>query len=348
LRQYASQAESSAYVGAGWYANLDELRKLTAKLINAESSEIALVKNTSEGIATVARGLTWRPGDRIVTTAIEYPANIYPWMDVAKREGVELIMIGEEADPHGRRHVALDKILEAAAHPRTRLVALSHVQFASGQRLDIARIGQFCRKREVLFCCDAIQSLGILPVDVQAMNIDFLAADGHKWLLGPEGAGVFFIRRDLLDIIHPPQIGWANVINAQDYGTYDFTFRPDAARYESGTPNIPGFLALKASMELLMSVGIDTITSRIKSLTDRLENGLIEKGYAVISPRQNVDWSGSIAFISPTHDLAQLARRLRKDLRIELALREGRLRCSPHFYNTEAQIDHLIDVLPGH
>ena len=180
LRDYAHQAETAAYIDAGWYAKLDHLRAMTARLINAHKDEIALVKNTSEGIATVARGLSWNLGDRIVTANVEYPANMYPWMDVAKREGVELITVAEEADARGYRSVSIEKILEAAEHPRTRLVALSHVQFASGQRLDVARIGQFCRDRQILFCLDAIQTLGVLPMDVKAMNIDFLSADGHK------------------------------------------------------------------------------------------------------------------------------------------------------------------------
>lgn len=347
IRQYAHQAESAAYVGAHWYREIESLRAAFATLLNADKQEIALVKNTSEGIAIVARGVKWAPGDRIVTTNVEYPANIYPWMDVANREGAELVMVEERTDASGRRAVPLDAILDAAAHPRTRMVALSHVEFASGQRNDIATIGQFCRQRGILFCVDAIQTLGIFPVDVKAMNIDYLAADGHKWLLGPEGAGVFYIRRDLIEQTHPPQVGWNNVINAQDYGHYDFTFRPDAARYESGTPNVPGFLGLRASLDLLMDVGIETISARIKALTDRLVTGVERKGYRVVSPREANAWSGAVVFVSDRHDHANLAARLRKENRIELAVREGRLRCSPHFYNTDQQIDRLIDALPA-
>jgi cysteine desulfurase / selenocysteine lyase len=348
LRAYAAQAESAAYVGAGWYAQLDELRAMTAKLINAHEDEIALVKNTSEGIATVARGVKWNAGDRIVTASVEYPANVYPWMDVARRENVELVMVAEESDTQGRRFVPIDKILQAAEHPRTRMIALSHVEFASGQRLDVARIGKFCRERGVLFCLDAIQTLGIIPVDVVAMDVDYLSADGHKWLLGPEGAGVFYIRRELLESTHPPEIGWNNVVHAQDFGSYNFTFRADAQRYESGTPNVPGFLALHASMQMLMDIGVENISRRIKKLTDQLADGVEAKGYQLISPREGEMWSGSVVFVSPTHDHAAVVAKLRKEHKTEVALREGRIRCSPHIYNTEAQIARFIDVLPGH
>ena len=356
IRRYAEQAESAAYVGAGWYREIEALRTGLAKLLNAEKEEIALVKNTSEGIAIVARGVSWRAGDRIVTTNVEYPANIYPWMDVAKREGAELVMVEERSEVGGSqtqgqrsvRTVPREAILDAASRPGTRMVALSHAEFASGQRNDIATIGRFCRERGILFCVDAIQTLGIFPVDVKGMCIDYLSADGHKWLLGPEGAGVFYVRRELIEETHPPQVGWNNVVNAQDYGRYDFTFRPDAGRYESGSPNVPGFLALRASLEMLMDVGVEAISSRIKALTDRVAAGVEEKGYRVASPREGQAWSGAVVFASDRHDHAQLAAWLRKEKRIELAVREGRLRCSPHFYKTESQIDRLVEALPGH
>jgi cysteine desulfurase / selenocysteine lyase len=180
------------------------------------------------------------------------------------------------------------------------------------------------------------------------MNVDYLSADGHKWLLGPEGAGVFYIRRELLESTHPPEIGWNNVVHAQDFGSYDFTFRADAQRYESGTPNVPGFLALHASMQMLMDIGVENISRRIKKLTDQLADGVEAKGYQLISPREGEMWSGSVVFVSPTHDHAAVVAKLRKEHKTEVALREGRIRCSPHIYNTEAQIARFIDVLPGH
>ncbi len=347
FRVYARQAEDAAYIGAGWYRNLEALRLLAANFINAHRDEMAFVKNTSEGLATVAAGLDWKPGDRIVTTAVEYPANVYPWMNVAGRHGVELVMVPEQPSPTGNR-VPLERILDEASHPNTRLVTLSHVEFASGQRHDIAAVGALCRREGKLFCVDAIQSVGALPVDVRAMSIDFLSADGHKWMLGPEGAGIFYCRRELLPRLRPLVMGWLNVINAEEFGTYDFTLKPNAGRFESGSHNIPGLLGLHASLSLLANVGIAAISERIRMLTQRLIDGLRVKGYLIVSPREHSEWSGIVSFLSSKHNHQRLVKVLQKEHKTEIALREGRLRFSGHFYNTEEQIDRLIEHLPGH
>jgi cysteine desulfurase / selenocysteine lyase len=348
LRTYARQAEEEAYLAAHWYQQIEQLRISAATLINASAKEIAFVKNTSEGLAIVANGLDWQWGDVIVTTNVEYPANIYPWMDLARGRGVKLVMVEEETDDRGRRVVPTQKILDAAADSRCKLVSLSHVEYASGQRHELQRIGQFCRDNKKLFCVDAIQSLGVVPIDVKAMNIDYLSADGHKWLLGPEGAGIFYCRQELIERTRPAMVGWMNVVNATDYGNYDYRLRPDAGRFECGSWNVPGLLALKASLELLQSIGTDTIFDRLKLLTDRLIEGLVEKKYQLISPRRFGQWSGIVSFVSATHKHEEIWLRLRKEHATELALREGRLRASPHFYNTEQQIDRLIELLPSH
>jgi cysteine desulfurase/selenocysteine lyase len=346
LRKWAGEAETDSYLVGTWYKDIERLRLLSARMLNCHRDEIAFVKNTGEGLSIVAQGIDWKPGDRIVTTGVEYPANIYPWMEQARLHGCELVMVAEETDDAGRRSVPLEKILEQVANPKTRLVTISHVEYASGQRNDIAAIGAACRREGKLFCVDCIQSLGVLPVDVRAMNIDFLSADGHKWLLGPEGAGIFYCRRELIESVRPLTIGWMNVINPQDYGNYDYTLKPDAGRFECGTYNVPGLLALKAAVELLGDVGVENIAGRLRFLTDHLIEGLIAKGYEIISPRADGQWSGSVSFISRRHDQAAIVESLRREHRIEIALREGRLRCSPHFYNTEAQLDQLIDLLP--
>jgi selenocysteine lyase/cysteine desulfurase len=348
MKKYADEAAGGAYMQTTWYPDLEQFRAVAAKLINADADEIAFVKNTSEGINIVARGLDWRPGDRIVTTGVEYPANIYPWMEVARSHGAELVMVPEETGPRGIAHVPVERILGEAAHPRTKLVSLSHVEFASGQRHDIAAIGAYCRENGRLFNVDAIQSLGVVPVDVKGMNIDYLAADGHKWLLGPEGAGIFYCRRELFASTRPLVLGALSVINPTEYGTYDYTLQSTATRFESGCYNVGGLLALRASIELLLSIGIENIAGRLKQLTDRLIGGLAAKGYRVISPRDGDAWSGIVSFVSVAHDQAALLRTLRREHRIELALREGRLRCSAHFYNTDQQIDRLLELLPPH
>lgn len=348
LRAYAAQAETDTYLAGTWYRDIERLRGLTAGLLNCHRDEIAFVKNTGEGLSIVAGGIDWQPGDRIVTTGVEYPANIYPWMEQCRRHGCELVMVPEEADDDGTRRVRLDKILREVEHPRTRLVTLSHVEYASGQRHDLAAIGAACRRHGKLFCVDAIQSVGALPVDVQGMGIDFLSADGHKWMLGPEGAGIFYCRRERIESLRPLTIGWMNVINPQDYGHYDFTLKPDAGRYECGTYNVPGLHALKAALELLADAGIDAVAERLRKLTDHLITRLADKGYRILSPREGDQWSGNVSFESPAHAHGPIVAMLRKEHRIEIALREGRLRCSPHFYNTTEQLDRLVELLPGH
>jgi selenocysteine lyase/cysteine desulfurase len=335
LRSFATQAEDASYVDSGWYPQVEALRDSTAKLIHCDRDEVALVKNTSEGLSTVAQGIDWRPGDRIVTTAFEYPANMYPWMDLARRKHIEFATVIPQTEA----------ILAALDHPKTRMLSLSHVQFASGQRHDLVTIGQFCRQRGILFCIDAIQSLGVLPVDVRQMQIDFLSADGHKWLLGPEGAGIFYCRRELAAQVHPPMIGWLNVTKSSDYDHYDFTLRPDARRFECGTHNVPGFLMLKASIDLLLEVGIQAISARIKALTDQLVEGLQHSGCKIASPRDHEQWSGIVSFDCPSGRNQELVASLRKDHRVELVVRGGRVRASPHFYNTEAQIERLIELV---
>jgi cysteine desulfurase / selenocysteine lyase len=338
LVKYAGEAQTEAYLSGRWYSQAEHCRKLCAKLVGSTPEEIAFVKNTSEGIAFVANGLEWHADDEIVSTAVEYPANVYPWMDVAQRFGVRHVMVPER---DGR--ILLDDLF-AAVTPKTRLLAISHVEYASGFRNDIAKIGAFCRSRGILFLVDAIQSLGIIPVDVEAMKIDFLSADGHKWMLGPEGAGFFYCRQEHLMKLRP-EVGWMNVINAQAYGSYDFTLRNDARRFECGTYNIPGILSLSASLQLIDELGIDFIGRRVEGLTQMLCDGLREKGYDVFSPRGAGEWSGIVTFTSPTHDHATILKTLHAK-KIALVLREGRLRASPHFYNSAEQIARLLKELP--
>ena len=345
LRQYADEASAGAYLDTTWYPRLARLRAVLARMINATPGEIALLKNTSEGLATVAAGLDFAPGDRIITTAVEYSSNMYPWMDLAHRRGVELVVVPAHTRPDGTIVVNEADIETELAKPRTKLLAISHVQFATGQRMDVLRLGRACHSHGVLFCLDAIQTVGVLPVDVVAAHVDFLAADGHKWLLGPEGAGFLYVRRGVMDRLRPPMLGWNSVRNPFAFGTYDLTPKPDASRYECGTLTVPAFLSLLASAELLSHVGVDFISARLKLLTDRLAAGLLDKGYTVVSPRENGRWCGSIPFTRHGMDHPAECHRLRTHHRVELVAREGRLRASPHFYNTTEQIDVLLNAV---
>ncbi|HEY4330452.1 MAG TPA: aminotransferase class V-fold PLP-dependent enzyme [Phycisphaerae bacterium] len=341
MRRYIEQSENDAYITGHWYKHAETTRRHAAKLINADAKEIAFVKNTSEGLAFVANGLDWHAGDEIISTRSEYPANVYPWMAAAQRHGVKHIMIQER--PDGR---ILPEDLFAAITPKTRMIAISHVEYGSGFRADLATIGAFCRQNNILFCVDAIQSIGVLPVDVQAMHIDYLSAGGHKWMLGPEGLGIFFCRRGLLDTLKP-EVGWMNVINATDYEHFDFTLRPDARRFECGGYNIAGVLALGASLEMLLNIGIHAIWSRVHALTTLLVEGLYAKGYTVYSSRNTEsECSGIVSFIArnPT-DHPPIIKTL-EDKHIIIVEREKRLRAAPHFYQSETQINALLNALP--
>ena len=281
LREYVEQASERAYVASGWYRRVGEVRKLAARLINAATPrEIAFVPNTSTGLSLVAKGLPLHAGDRVVITNVEYPANRYPWEDL-RRRGVELVEVAQ--GPDGR--VDVDEVCDAV-NDRTRIVSISHVQYASGFRVDLRPISDMVHRAGGYLCVDAIQSCGVLPVDVQAMGIDFLSADGHKWMLGPEGAGIFYCRADLCPLLHPNVVGWMNMVDAGNYGDYRFEFQPDARRFEPGSWNVPGLLALGASLELLLSVGIDEVWRRVEALTGQLEAGLRQNGYRIYSPAE--------------------------------------------------------------
>lgn len=344
LRQYADHAERFAYVHSGWHPRVEQIRQSAARLINARGShEIAFVPNTSTGLALVANGLRWQRGDQVVITNVEYPANRYPWQDLARR-GVEVREVRQQSDAR----IDVDEVIDAVTD-RTRVVSLSHVQYASGHRIDLRPIADVVHQVGGYLCVDGIQSVGVLPVDVQAMGADFLSADGHKWMLGPEGAGIFYCHEELIELMHPAVVGWMNMVDAMNFGDYRFEFRPDARRFEPGSQNVPGLLALGASIELLLEVGAEAIWQRVEALTQRLCEGLSDKGYRVFSPRRYADERSGIVIFQPPEDgpaAAEIVQKL-EAAGIFVVVREGRLRASPHFYNTAEQIDRLIEALPG-
>lgn len=339
--RYVEEMCEHAGIGADLYRNAERIRSLAARLIGAATDEVVFVKNTTEGIGWVAGGLPWQAGDNVVITAVEFPANVYPWMGLG-RQGVGLRMV-KEVD--GR--VPVDDVM-AAIDERTRVVSVSAVQYASGFRMDLPRLGQACRERGVFLCVDAIQALGALPIDVQAMQIDFLSADGHKWLCGPEGCGIFYCRRELLDKLTPVFAGWLCMEDALDFGNYRFEFLRSARKFDTGSYNLAGICGLGASIEMWLEVGIEAVARRVLALTDRLVEGLRAKGYRVISSRLPGEASGIVAFVSDCHDHEEIRKRLHEQHRVIISCREGRLRVSPHAYNTPEEIDQLIDLLPGH
>jgi selenocysteine lyase/cysteine desulfurase len=316
------------------------VRQAAARLINADAAEVTFVKNTSEGINYVANGIPWITGDNVVSTTMEFAANVYPWLALQGR-GVHLKRVEDEGGriPFGKLAAAIDK--------RTRVVAISAVQWSNGFRMDLTRLGELCKDRGVLFFVDAIQALGAHPIDVRTMNIDFLAADGHKWLCGPEGAGIFYCKRELIGHLHPTEIGYLAMKHGFESNEIKIDLRDDARRFDSGVYNLAGICALGASIDVLLEVGIEAVQIRLKDLTDRLAEGILRKGWTMHSPRSPSEWSGIVTFSSDKHDLEALRKHLRTEFKIVIASRLGRLRASPHFYNSAEEIDQLVEALPA-
>jgi len=317
-----------------WLNAYERLRHSAARLIGAKPNEIAIVKNTSEGIATVAMGLDWRPGDKIVAFREEFPANLFPWERLgAERCHVEWLSIN---DPLER--------IDQACHG-ARFLAISFVQYLGGFRADLNAIGEICRRHGCFFFVDAIQGIGAFPLDVEAAHIDALAADGHKWMLGPEGCGILYVRKNRQDSIFPMEFGWTNVAGYTDYASRDMALRPDAGRYECGTLNTPGCFGLSASLEFLLEVGVERIAPVVQGLADQLAEGAEGKGYQLLGQRTAENGSGIIAIQKPGLDSGKIVRQLR-ERKIVAAPRQGWVRLSPHFYISPDEIAEVIEALP--
>ena len=317
-----------------WLACYDGLRAAAARLINADPGEIALMKNTSEGIATIAMGLDWKPGDRIVAFREEFPANYYPWKRL-EQKGIEVTWLSVTD--------SLERI--DAATRGARLLSISFVQFLSGYRAPAQAIGEICRRNRCIYLVDAIQGMGVFPLDVRACRIDALAADGHKWMLGPEGCAILYISRDLQDHVEPVEFGWTNVAGFNDYGSRDMALRQDAGRYEPGTLNTIGCFGLRAAIELLLEVGVGKIAPVVQNLGDRIAAGVQARGYEVMGCRTPETGSGIVSFRSEAIPDREVVRRLRAE-GISAAPRAGWVRTSPHFYVSPADIDRFLEVLP--
>jgi selenocysteine lyase/cysteine desulfurase len=317
-----------------WMDTYEALRVAAARLIGADRGEIAIVKNTSEGIATIAMGMDWRPTDRIVAFKEEFPANYFPWLRLeAQRCSVEWLSI----------HDPLHSIERATYGAK--LLAVSFVQYLSGLRMDLNAIGEICHRNRCFFFVDAIQGLGAFPLNVQTAHIDALAADGHKWMLGPEGCGILYVRKERQDSIFPKEFGWTNVAGYNDYASRDMTLRPDAGRYECGTLNTVGCFGLRASIEFLLDVGIERIGPAVQALTDRLAEGARQKGYQALGERTPENGAGIVALHKPNLDSRKIVRDLR-ERGIIATPRQGWVRFSPHFYISPEEIDRVVEALP--
>lgn len=318
----------------------NRVRALAAKLINAPAVEdVLFVPNTTVGIGLIAEGFPWKAGENVVLAAEEYPSNQYPWLNLHSR-GVEVRRL-----PSRGNRVEIDD-LAAAMDAKTRILSVSAVQFASGFRADLDALGELCRSRGVFFFVDAIQALGVFPIDVQKTPIDALAADGHKWMLAPEGAGFAYVRREWVDRLHPIGVGAHSVVNPFEYHKVDFTLKPHAGRWEGGALNVPGLWALGACLDLLLGAGIPNVAARVLELTDYLCERVKSVGCEVFSSRTSNDRSGIVSFTKPGQDQKELMKRCRA-AGVVINCRADRLRASPHCYNTIDEIDRLASVLAG-
>jgi len=332
----AESAENGAFAYPAWAQQVASTRKACSRLINADPDEIAFVKSTSHGLSIVAAGLDWRAGDNVLVFEREFPSNLYPWLNL-RHKGVEVRTIPSR---NGR---ILFEDIEQLIDSRTRLLSISTVQFTNGFRIDLSTVGTLCREKGILLCVDAIQSLGVIPMDVQKYHVDFLSADAHKWLLGPEGIGIFYCRKELAERLNPPLIGWKSVQNEFDFDRPALCLKTNALRFEEGSMNLMGIIGLGAALELLFHVGIETIEKRVLDLGDQIIHEAGKRGLAVLSPTARAD-RGGIVTLTGDFDSAK-TRDMMRERGVMVNVRGGGLRVSPHFYNTVEDINAVFVML---
>ena len=338
--QLADVSDNGSVNFRKWLAVRESARQLLAGMLGARPEQVAFMRNTSDGLSTVANGLDWRPGDNLVTFRHEFPSNLYPWLRLRDALGVE-VRVCEERD--GR--VDVDELIQLI-DGRTRIVALSQVQYASGFRADLERIGRVARAHDALLVVDVIQALGVIPIDVAAELVDVAAGACHKWLLTPEGVGLLYLSARARERIQPTLVGWTSVPNPDDYGNYGQGWNEGTLAWETGTGPVALVHGLEASLKLLNEVGVGTIQAHLEKLTDHLCEQLRNTNYEVVSSRRRAEKS-QIVCIRNTAGLSpmDLYSHLRKR-NIITAPRGDRLRISPHFYNTLEEMDELVKALP--
>jgi len=323
-----------------WLATKEQARELLANLLGARPEQVAFMRNTSDALSSVANGLTWRPGDNIVTFSREFPSNIYPWLRIRDAFGVEVRMCEER---NGR--IDLEQ-LGNLIDTNTRVVAVSHVQFASGFRLDLERLGRIVRQHDALFVVDVIQALGVIPTNVEAEFVDVAAGAGHKWLMAPEGVGYLYLSDRARERIQPTLVGWISVPNPDDYLNFEQGWNRGTLAWETGTGPASVFYGFKASLELLTNQGVQRIAKYLEELTDHLCEGLKGKRYEMVSSRARGEKS-QIVCIRPPDRLSAMALYHQLNAKqIVTAPRGDRLRIAPHFYNTASEVDELLKALP--
>lgn len=322
-----------------WIRRIRTTRAAAAALINADPGEVAFAHNTSHGLMTVASGMEWKEGDTVVVEENTFAANWHAW-GPARRAGAAVWTWPERNfryDPE-----ELEARLKEGG---VRLVAITSAGYGTGFRHDLEAIGLLCRRYGALFCVDAIQTMGAFPIDVVGMHIDFLAADGHKWLLGPEGAGIFFCRASAMEQLGEHVVGWMGRENPNDHSRLDQPPAGTARRFEEGALNVPGILALGGSLSVLAQVGIGEISRRVRENARILEDGMEALGWEIVSPKgADPAASGIVAARHPRKNAIQVASNLAR-LDVSAAERRGFLRFSPHFYNEPAGLQRALEAL---
>jgi cysteine desulfurase / selenocysteine lyase len=342
ISDYAREAATGDQERFVFPTVLNDGRKLAGRLLNCQPEEIAFVGPTSLALSLIAGGLKFRRNDNILIYFDDYPSNVYPWMALAE-QGLEVRLLNTRSLGVIRPMDVMGQVDE-----NTRLVALASCHFISGYRIDIPKIGKYLRERDILFCVDAIQTLGAFPTTVE--YVDMLAADAHKWLLGPCGAGLMYVRREVQERLTPPLYGWHNVSSPNFVAQEQIEFRKDARKYEAGTHNLLGVVGTMAAMELVLQVGIENISRELLRKRSWLAPAIQQKGYSVLqadAPPEAA--SGIVSFFKPREDLSALSRRL-SDAGVMASLRTERsgqqyMRLSPHFYNTDSELERVLELL---
>jgi selenocysteine lyase/cysteine desulfurase len=342
LREFAAlRAEPWKISVETQFGTLAKARVGCARLIGADPAEIALMVNTSYGLNLAARALPFEPGDVVVTSDREYPSNIYPWLELEVARGITLRRVpcvGTLPDE--------EAIVAALDAPRVRAVVLSWVSFATGYRIDVARIGRACRERDIWFVLDAIQGVGAAPLDVRAVDVDVVSCGGQKWLLSPWGSGFVWLRPDLVQSLRPVDVSWMATRSSDDFSRlidYDFTYREDARRFEMITLPYQDFAGMVASLDLFLELGLPPVYARVESLATRIVDWACGRDdVKLVTPAHPAKRAGVVA-VAPRDPVGASARLTAAG--VIHSLREGAIRLSPHFYNTEAEIDTALDLL---
>ena len=319
----------------------EEARQRCASLLDVDIEHLAFVRNTSEGLSFVALGLDWQAGDEIITTDQEFPSNSVIWLNIARRFGVTVHRVPS------LENGAIDaEALLARVNARTRVLTVSSVQFGTGAVVDLHRLGHALRNSPVLLVVDAVQSLGMLPMQAKALHLDAVAAGGHKWLLAPEGCGLLYLSEKAMEQVAPRILGWNSVANVGDYHNICIEFRPGARRFEAGTPNVLGAAALGESVNLLLEAGMETVQNRVHALLATLTTELKERGCRLHTPMAADGFPGAgIVSFSHPRMTSNLLNRAFKQAGIEHAHRQQRIRFSPHFYQDQNDIEQTMRVL---